>query len=68
MLVVSKEVREAYAILLTKQGLTKAEQSIYQKWLRFYLDFCTKYQHDVSFTGSLDAFLKKLTEKRQSKQ
>jgi integron integrase len=37
-----------------------------QKWLRYYLDFCVKYQHEASSSRSLGAFLVKLTDKRQN--
>jgi hypothetical protein len=33
-----------------------------------YLDFCSTYQHDATSSGSLDAFLIKLTEKKQPHQ
>jgi integron integrase len=32
------------------------------------LDFCSKYQHDATSSGSLDAYLIKLTEKKQPHQ
>ena len=36
------------------------------KWLRFYLDFCMKYRQPPRDRESLQPFLNKLTEKRQS--
>lgn len=38
------------------------------KWLRFYLDFCSKYRHDSKNSDSIIAFQKKLLEKRQSER
>jgi integron integrase len=38
----------------------------YKKWLRFYLDFCAKYQHDALKTSSLVDFQQKLLEKGQT--
>lgn len=38
----------------------------YKKWLRFYLDFCSKYQRDAKESNSLADFLRKLSEKGQS--
>ena len=35
----------------------------YKKWLRFYLDFCSKYQRDAKESDSLADFLRKLSEK-----
>lgn len=38
----------------------------YKKWLRFYLDFCSKYRRDANKTESLDDFQQKLREKGQT--
>lgn len=42
-------------------------QMDYRKWLRFYLDFCMKYQHPPRDPDSLEPFLQKLASKNQSK-
>jgi mannose/cellobiose epimerase-like protein (N-acyl-D-glucosamine 2-epimerase family) len=34
-------------------------------WLRYYLDFCQKYQHPYADDTSLELFLKKLKQKNQ---
>ena len=39
----------------------------YKKWLRYYLDFCRKYQFSEAKRESLGQFLRKLEEKRQTK-
>jgi integron integrase len=39
----------------------------YVKWLRFYLDFCEKYQHPPRDRESLQPFLRKLASKNQSR-
>lgn len=39
----------------------------YQKWLRYYLDFCQKYHFPPKQEKSLPSFMQKLQEKRQSK-
>ncbi len=44
------------------------DRALYRKWLRFYWDFCHKYQHDVFHSGSLPLFLQKLQDKNQSEQ
>ncbi len=36
------------------------------KWLRYYLDFCEKYHFPQAQMGSLDRFLHKLEEKKQT--
>ena len=37
----------------------------YEKWLRFYLDFCRKYRHPAEASESLLHFIQKLREKRR---
>lgn len=38
----------------------------YRKWLRYYLDYCHKYQLDPISKGTLPSFIKKLQEKKQA--
>ncbi len=45
----------------------KNNQAAYQKWLRYYLDFCRKYNFSQTQRGSLTHFLMKLQEKKQTK-
>ncbi len=66
MLVVPTEVRVRYAEFLAQRGVAQIYVNRCQKWLRYYLDFCVKYQNDTATSRSLDAFLVKLTEKRQN--
>jgi len=40
----------------------------YLKWLRYYLDFCYKYDFKQSDKESLPHFIKKLREKNQTAQ
>ena len=42
------------------------ERGYYQKWLRYYLDFCDKYRLPSVEAGSLAPFLEKLASKNQS--
>lgn len=42
--------------------------NFYRKWLRFYLDFCHKYNQNPKSSASLPAFINKLREKNQSRQ
>jgi len=55
-------------LLLSKRSFSDKDRAIYKKWLRFYWDFCHKYQHDVFNSGSLPLFLQKLQLKNQSVQ
>ena len=54
--------------LLLNQSFSDKDRAFYKKWLRFYWDFCHKYQHDVFHSGSLSLFLQKLQNKNQSEQ
>ena len=47
-------------------GIEMQERGYYQKWLRYYLDFCDKYRLSSVETGSLAPFLEKLASKNQS--
>ncbi len=40
----------------------------YKKWLRFYLDFCEKYLVEPTRRESLDAFMQKLKDKKQTER
>ncbi len=42
------------------------ERGYYQKWLRYYLDFCDRYRLPSVDEGSLTPFLEKLAAKNQS--
>jgi hypothetical protein len=37
----------------------------YKKWLRYYLDFCQKYNHRPAQKESLPRFIEKLQDKKQ---
>lgn len=56
MLNVERRNQEAYANLLKTEGVSKNKQLFLQKWLQFYLDFCTDYRYSVISPDSLDAF------------
>lgn len=55
-----------FKTLLEQESFSKQLQIDYQKWLRFYLDFCQKYSFVQSEQNSLDHFIKKLQEKKQT--
>jgi hypothetical protein len=52
---------------LRKKGVPKGDYGSFKKWLRYYLDFCAKYQFQATEKESLPEFLGKLREKRQTK-
>jgi hypothetical protein len=55
-----------FKTFLEQESFSKQLQIDYQKWLRFYLDFCQKYSFVHSEQNSLDHFIKKLQEKKQT--
>ncbi len=59
-------VRNAFLEAARRRGVTAGEVWDYVKWLRYYLDFCDKYRHEVLDRESLQAFLLKLASKNQS--
>ncbi len=57
-----------YNSLLAQKQIPQKSQPYYRKWLRYYLDFCQKYNFKESEKKSLPHFINKLKEKKQSDQ
>ena len=57
----------AYARTLMAASVENNLKADYEKWLRYYLDFCFKYQHPPRDPDSLPPFLQKLAAKNQTK-
>jgi hypothetical protein len=53
---------------LMKRSIPTQEHFQYKKWLRLYLDFCSKYNHLPTNGQSLAPFIRKLKSKNQSAQ
>ena len=66
MLQVSQEILDYCNRLLEQAAIPKGERSDYRKWMRFYLDFCHKYNHPPRSTSSIAPFLAKLASKKQT--
>jgi hypothetical protein len=62
------EIRRNFDSRLAKKKLPARLRSECTKWLRYYLDFCEKYQFDPSDRKSLPHFLKKLQDKNQTER
>jgi integron integrase len=67
MIKIKADLLNKYNAVLQKNGILQKDQRFYLKWLRFYLDFCHKYDFDQSDTGSLPQFINKLRSKNQKK-
>ncbi len=68
MIVLSKETVEAYESRMVAAAVPEVERPFYLKWVRFYLDFCQKYEHPPREAQSIIPFLAKLTSKGQSER
>ncbi|MBU1567625.1 MAG: integron integrase [Proteobacteria bacterium] len=66
MLVIPSALRVSFLERLRKQKIPPNLHQQYLKWLRFYLDFCQKYQRKQKEAENLLSFIEKLKEKRQS--
>ena len=62
------QLKTLFEALLLKRGIPLKIRFHYEKWLRYYLDFCQKYHYDRSKRETIQHFIEKLKEKRQSEQ
>ena len=67
MLNIPSSLRAQFEAYLQEKAIPKNNQAAYQKWLRYYLDFCRKYNFPQTQCGSLTHFFVKLQEKKQTK-
>ncbi len=44
MLTVSGALQKRFAEHLAQKGIPVGQHGVYQKWVRYFLDFCKKYQ------------------------
>ena len=67
MFAVPVQLKNDYTRLLTQRDVLSHSHNYYLKWLRFYLDFSSKYHHNPDdFRSSLPLFIGKLHEKNQT--
>ena len=66
MLQVPRDLQDRYEEALGAASIGRELRADYRKWLRFYLDFCGKYDHPATSTSSVPLFMAKLAEKNQS--
>lgn len=65
MISVPAQLQQQYDQLLINIEIAPYFHPHYKKWLRFYLDFCSKYNHSSQAPSSLPYFIQKLTDKNQ---
>jgi len=66
MLSIPSEISIRFNSALAQNRIPKECQNHYRKWLRYFLDFCRKYNFQSLQPESLRNFLKKLGEKGQT--
>ncbi len=66
MIQVPYHITNKFTALLHQKGVKADLHRHYIKWLRYYLDFCHKYNLSQTTDQSLSAFMEKLTEKKQA--
>ena len=66
MIDIPEELAALYAGILARERVLEKYRAFYTKWLRYYLDFCHKYDFAPSGTENLRHFLIKLQSKNQS--
>jgi len=57
-------IKQGYNRFLQDKKIPSYAHNYYIKWLRYYLDFCHKYNFKETNRESLPAFIRKLTEKK----
>jgi integron integrase len=65
MLAVPPDLARRYEARLTQQNMLAGQRPHYHRWLRYYLDFCHKYDLAPADQRSLPAFQEKLRTKHQ---
>ncbi len=63
---VPKDLAYRFDSALLAADIAEHHQPHFRRWLRFYLDYCWKYQRDSSRRSSLSAFYEKLRDKGQA--
>ena len=62
---VPADISAAFQRRLDQAQVPENQRPDYHKWVRFYLDFCTKYGHSPALPTSVGPFLTKLAAKNQ---
>jgi len=59
------QINTLYDRHLSNKAIPKKDYFYYKKWLRYYLDFCFKYNHNKTNKQLLDLFIEKLIGKKR---
>jgi hypothetical protein len=66
MIIIPDDILAQYNAALKKQAVDFSRYAEYRKWLRYYLDFCAKYQPPDSKSERVRLFIEKLRKKKQT--
>jgi hypothetical protein len=66
MLKLPENIISGFGSFLSQKNVPTLSHNYYKKWLRYYLDYCYKYEHPAINPGSFPHFLNKLKEKKQT--
>jgi hypothetical protein len=66
MLVLPPDLASRYATWMARHDVAVEHRPHYNKWLRYYWDFCQKYAREPTERQSFPAFREKLRSKKQS--
>ena len=66
MQTIPKDILDKFDAVLKQQKVAIASRNDYRKWLRYFLDFCAKYQPPNSRSEQARLFIEKLRSKNQS--
>jgi len=65
---IPNQINVLYETQLNQKAIPKKLCPYYKKWLRYYLDFYHKYNHESSVKKSLAHYINKLKERSQTDQ
>jgi len=65
---IPSDILEQFRNMLKKRLIPVGLHSYYLKWLRYYLDYCSKYYLPETSSRRLQQFLQKSLEKKQTEQ
>ncbi len=68
MILLPPHLYKQYRLFCTGKGISDNEFADHLKWLRYFLDFCEKYQIRGNDTDRLELFLDKLQQKGQTEE
>lgn len=67
MIRIEMDLVKRYRSMLKYRQIPENEHGFYLKWLRYYLDFCHRYEFNALSNKSLSFFIDKLRSKKQAK-